>query len=419
MIIKRVSLLGFLFLSLCGGLAYADNSDDWKTLTNQSTAFSEKKQYGEAFKSSSQALAIAEQDLAGPPIRTAVSLIQLGRIQETVEHFADAEMDYLKALTVQAKILPVNQRNIAENLIYLARIYDLQGKPTDAERVSRDAIQLLEKSGGREDTRLLPPLHLLGRAYLAQKKYDAANPVLTRAIAISEKNQPVTAIELKGLQNTLADLYRKIGKETEATNMEQRAAAIPVGDSKKSIAFSNMDFSRCHPEWPREALRYGLQGKIQLKLLVDVDGQIMATEVVKSSGWKILDLPVIDTIKQCRVMPAMRDGNPLQTWAKINYMWKIDDNVSAPELVKDSCAPSDSFKIASASDAQPAIRLRFLVNAEGTPFGIKLEDSSNDPDLDQAAMALLASCKYKLSTAQGKLDSNAGNIRFLWEKKGG
>ncbi len=422
--IKKTVVTTFLLLSSSSFLAYAGNtdSDNWKKLTNESTSLSAQKQYERALELSSQALSVAEKEFAGEPIRTATSLIQLGAIYYSLNQLAQAEGFYARAIKVQAKAIPPDETGVARNLMQLARIYESQDKYADAETILLRSLEILEKVSQKDSSSLIDPLGLLGKSYLMRSQYELAKPVLLRGLAISEKRKVNAGLDLKELLDNLAELYRKTGKEAEALDVEKRAAAVSTIISpteRYSPLLRGGINGGCHPEWPREALRYELQGVVQINVLVDVDGQVLDKKIMKSTGWKILDFPIFNSMSECRFTPAIRDGNPVQVWSTINYSWKLlepEASAAAPMLIKDSCSPSEKFSIVSTSEPQPVIRLRFLLSPEGKPSEIKIEDGSNDLDVDLAAMSFLASCKYNLIPIKGQSGWRAGNIRLQWKK---
>ncbi len=71
------------------------------------------------------------------------------------------------------------------------------------------------------------------------------------------------------------------------------------------------------PEYPKEALEQGLEGKVLLYLFLSEAGEVKSVRVSKSSGYKILDSAAVEYGKKLRFSPAMRHGKPLSvilTW---------------------------------------------------------------------------------------------------------
>jgi len=79
------------------------------------------------------------------------------------------------------------------------------------------------------------------------------------------------------------------------------------------------------PEYPSASRRAEEEGIVNLKFLVDVDGQAIRGEVVKSSGYKRLDSAALAALGLCRFRPGMVDGKPEQAVALVRYVWRIEN----------------------------------------------------------------------------------------------
>lgn len=173
-------------------------------------------------------------------------------------------------------------------------------------------------------------------------------------------------------------------------------------------------------QWPREARRYELEGKVEMSVLVGEDGRVLDTRLRKSSGWKILDEATIAGQTKCAFQPLLRDGKPVRYWAKVNFVWRLEDDgqpTSTPGLIENSCAPSSLFRIADNQGSGPVLRLRLLLDREGRPFGIKIEDGSKDMAIDRAAIDFVASCRYASKTIDGKPARDNAVILLALDKK--
>ena len=63
----------------------------------------------------------------------------------------------------------------------------LLGRPSEAARLYRQAIVILEKSLGASDSDLATALNNLASVYVNQKRYGEAEPLFQRALAIKER----------------------------------------------------------------------------------------------------------------------------------------------------------------------------------------------------------------------------------------
>jgi D-alanyl-D-alanine endopeptidase (penicillin-binding protein 7) len=92
-------------------------------------------------------------------------------------------------------------------------------------------------------------------------------------------------------------------------------------DSTRAMA----DFTSCKkPIWPREDLAAGHQGTVTLRFLINADGTVADSGVKKSSGYPTLDEAARVGIAQCHFKPATKDGQPVQGWMQMQYVWTLE-----------------------------------------------------------------------------------------------
>ncbi len=78
------------------------------------------------------------------------------------------------------------------------------------------------------------------------------------------------------------------------------------------------------PEYPPQSRRLGEQGAVVLQVLVDVDGRVINSKLVTSSGFDRLDQAALAGVKaNYRFFPGMVDGKPQQMWHTITINWKL------------------------------------------------------------------------------------------------
>lgn len=79
------------------------------------------------------------------------------------------------------------------------------------------------------------------------------------------------------------------------------------------------------PLYPRASALAEETGTVWLLLLVDVDGKVVDAKVDKSSGFKNLDIAAKNALSLCKFKPGTVDGKPEKSWAKLNYVWKLEE----------------------------------------------------------------------------------------------
>lgn len=108
------------------------------------------------------------------------------------------------------------------------------------------------------------------------------------------------------------------------------AAACLAGCAQTPVAHEAgatkpvVEFASCSkPEYPAQALANKVEGTSTLQFLVNANGSVAESRVMKSSGDPSLDEAARLAIAKCSFRPAMRDGKPQQAWVPVQYVWKI------------------------------------------------------------------------------------------------
>ena len=84
------------------------------------------------------------------------------------------------------------------------------------------------------------------------------------------------------------------------------------------------DLASCaKPVYPAEALAAKYTGTVKLAFLVSADGKLADSKVEKSSGHRALDDAALQAVKLCKFAAASAKGKPVESWAHVDYVWKL------------------------------------------------------------------------------------------------
>lgn len=99
----------------------------------------------------------------------------------------------------------------------------------------------------------------------------------------------------------------------------QRRAAPAVRDRDARPLSSN-----AKPEYPRSALRSGVEGSVIASLNVDTRGQVTDANIVQRSGGRDRDLDraVLTTVRDWKFEPAMQDGRAVASVVRVPVDFK-------------------------------------------------------------------------------------------------
>jgi D-alanyl-D-alanine endopeptidase (penicillin-binding protein 7) len=101
-----------------------------------------------------------------------------------------------------------------------------------------------------------------------------------------------------------------------------RAVAAGADNKQKPV----LKFASCSkPVWPKDALARRSQGTTTLRFLIDTDGSVAQSTVLKSSGDPSLDETARAAIAKCQFRPAVdADKKPARAWVPVQYVWTLD-----------------------------------------------------------------------------------------------
>lgn len=94
---------------------------------------------------------------------------------------------------------------------------------------------------------------------------------------------------------------------------------------------------KIEPVYPAGAREKGLQGFVNLYLLITKEGAVKQVKIAKSSGHSVLDAAAIDYAKQLMFKPAITKGEPIDIWSTwtVNYNLKpIEPDISVDEYIR-------------------------------------------------------------------------------------
>lgn len=127
----------------------------------------------------------------------------------------------------------------------------------------------------------------------------------------------------------------------------------------------------------------------------------------QASGWKAA-LPVLCLVLgTCALQfaqPAYADG-------------AADPSVKYPAMNFASCAKPKYPAPSLARGSVGTVAMQFNVTADGRIADGKVESSSGDPLLDEAALTALNKCTFKPGTRNGKPEAMPAHVKYVWALK--
>jgi D-alanyl-D-alanine endopeptidase (penicillin-binding protein 7) len=84
------------------------------------------------------------------------------------------------------------------------------------------------------------------------------------------------------------------------------------------------NFASCaKPHYPTESLRSEHTGTVTLNFKISADGKVEDSNIMKSSGHRLLDEAAREGISKCQFRPATQGGKPVPAWMHMQYVWTL------------------------------------------------------------------------------------------------
>lgn len=202
-------------------------------------------------------------------------------------------------------------------------------------------------------------------------------------------------------------------------------AATPAGPAAVALAAPQCP----QVSVPEAALRAGLHGTTQLRLLLNEQGGIDEAQVAHGSGHALLDEAARAMALACRFTPYMAQGKASRAWLLLPVAFQASRPtavlangkapVQAAWLDVRHCARPDYPRAAQAQGAQGTTSLELLIGTDGVVQESRLARSSGYPQLDEAARAALGACRFAPALRDGAPVQQWASTSYVWRLDGG
>ncbi|MGP0017389.1 MAG: energy transducer TonB [Candidatus Sulfotelmatobacter sp.] len=252
---------------------------------------------------------------------------------------------------------------------------------------------------------------------------------------------------MKRLQKVLAGLVPPLvviavllsGLFAQGTPFPHENTGSSVPSCKEAASVPDPDH-RTRPKYPKESLKEGAEGAVELRALVDPDGRTRDLSVV--SGEPAFGRPALEAVREWKFHPVLVAGNPVETVYKIRVRfvlilqeafadWEIESppqNADAPTSrvatdVKSDTPDGPLYRVSEAErvvapkaiySPEPefserariageggTVTISLIVGVDGKPRNLKVECASA-PDFAEKAIESVSTWKFEPGTKDGK-----------------
>lgn len=153
----------------------------------------------------------------------------------------------------------------------------------------------------------------------------------------TQKNKQKTVVKTTGVKaNSSAKKASnlKLTKDTKKNGHELSSNISTVKpnsgqDQAKAIAGINTELAypdynlNPKPRYPRVARKRGYEGEVKLKVLVLENGKVGQIEIIRPSGYEVLDDSALEAVKNWVFVPGRENGKEISSWVTVPITFQL------------------------------------------------------------------------------------------------
>lgn len=143
-------------------------------------------------------------------------------------------------------------------------------------------------------------------------------------ISVAERTSSEPPASPQGATETIAvaPARKPLEQQHQAGDHSMDAEATDVADApflQARYAYNPK------PNYPDQAKREGWEGMVLLRVLINSHGEPATIEVNRSSGFDVLDLAALKTVRGWRFHPAHYGHKRVESWVKVPIVFRLAD----------------------------------------------------------------------------------------------
>ncbi|SPF55140.1 exported hypothetical protein [Candidatus Sulfopaludibacter sp. SbA4] len=225
----------------------ADSSDPERSaaLMGLATVYTQLQEFGKAERFGRAAIEIREKAWGPGHPDVGAAYQNMAAVYQSERRYPEALEIYRRALEIMSTAgRPEDVATVRSNLgLLLAGM----GRPEEAVAETRQAIDILETSGPRQQPRLAVGLTNLSAMYGLMGRWAEAEAPVERAREIVARVLGPGDLSLGPVLRTYADVLRHTGRKREARQMERQAEALRQEAAAQNLTGYTLDAKAYHP----------------------------------------------------------------------------------------------------------------------------------------------------------------------------
>lgn len=156
---------------------------------------------------------------------------------------------------------------------------------------------------------------------------EAKSADITKPNRIISAPSPSIAEPTRTSERKRAEKVSEIKKELDREPQKQppvSAAQMSASQSAGVLTQARPQSSQ-RPKYPNPAIIRNQQGKVIVRLLVDRNGKVQTTELLKTSGYRMLDMSVLRFVEQEQFVAATQNGKAIDSTQVFAFKFVLDE----------------------------------------------------------------------------------------------
>ena len=153
-------------------------------------------------------------------------------------------------------------------------------------------------------------------------KYNQKKNIISEKEKITEKKIKNSFSPKKQVLNNIENQIHSRHKENRFSNKKIQTNSTSQ-NIKSGAKYKIGTIKNPHPEYPMIARKKGWQGRLLLNVSVSKNGDVISVNVLKTSGFEILDKTSVETIKIWKFIPARIGGKNVEDNLNIPVSFKL------------------------------------------------------------------------------------------------
>jgi tetratricopeptide (TPR) repeat protein len=178
-------------------------------------------------------LITAERTLGSNHVGVAIICMRLGDSYLSQKRFAEAELNYKRAVGILEKFFGPKDGEVATCLFKLADLYFKQNKFAESEVQVWRTLEIQQKALGSDHIDVATTLEMLADLKSRQGNHEQAEMFFKSALAIKEKLYGKDSPKLTGLLERAADIYARLGRSEDSVPYYVRLVRIKLKTGEK------------------------------------------------------------------------------------------------------------------------------------------------------------------------------------------